>query len=143
MDATPYAIAAHVIKSGPFLMVDIDTKPSWRHQEELLCKLWLADRSIELIAYELGRTEMAILCHASRMGLPKRHTAGRPKIHTVKLSEPSKKLRKPMQSPRRYVRQGHKVEMSVRTCLRCLNAFQSSGIHNRMCSPCKGVNVYE
>jgi predicted Zn-ribbon and HTH transcriptional regulator len=41
------------------------------------------------------------------------------------------------QKARRPMREEHKSEQKPRKCLKCGEMFDSSGIHNRMCPPCK------
>lgn len=89
------------------------------------------------IASALGRTEVAIMSQASRLGI-----TGDPKTSTPSRAAVSRVGSGPKGNSSRYDRQGRENprqanQKAIRTCMTCFQPFMSEWIGNRMCQPCK------
>jgi len=118
---------------------------SWSHQDPILRDLWAQNATPDQIAARLGRSVAAIMTRAARLGLPRRAAPGRKAL--VRTAGTVVATR---QRPARAFTQemfkdvlGPNAARAMRTCLMCINPFQSAGSHNRICPKCKGSPDYE
>jgi len=124
--------------------------PNWLEQDDILRERWLANKSPQEIADELGRSVAAVMTRAVRLGLPRRAAPGR-KPGYKRTSAPP--VRKVSAGVARLTRETAKLsdieearknnpDAAERVCLMCLRKFLSEGRHNRICPACKGTAQY-
>ena len=118
---------------------------SWQEQDGVLRDLWMQNKTQQEISDVLGRSIAAIMTRAARLGLPRRSAPGRKPGSTRRILTENGQGPPPRSTPRQASRtSGDEAapQPSTRICLMCLNAFQSQGRHNRICSSCKGTAEY-
>lgn len=117
---------------------------SWTQQDGTLRDLWGQNLTPDQIAETLGRSVAAVMTRAARLGLPRRFAPGRKPLvkgaaATLQRQRPAKTFTQEMFKEIL----GPGVNKAMRTCLMCVNPFQSNGAHNRICPRCKGSPDYE
>ncbi|MDX2027378.1 MAG: hypothetical protein SFW62_01935 [Alphaproteobacteria bacterium] len=120
----------------------------WHDQDGTLRNMWLSNQPPSAIAEALGRSVAAIMTRAARLGLPRRAAPGRKPGRRLMdeggASIVARSNRRPPKTPTGDATQkGAMLVTSLRICLMCLNKFESSGKHNRICSSCKNSAEYE
>lgn len=116
---------------------------SWTQQDGTLRDLWGQNLTPDQIADSLGRSVAAVMTRAARLGLPRRFAPGRKPLvkgtAVVQRQRPAKTFSQEMFKEIL----GPGISRAMRTCLMCVNPFQSQGSHNRICPRCKGSPDYE
>lgn len=110
----------------------------WTAEEnDLIVSMHRLGKQFGEIAVALGRSEVALMAHASRLGInvdPKTSTPSRAAVRRPGSGQKG--------NSSRYDRQGREnprqaSQKAIRTCMTCFTPFMSEWIGNRMCQPCK------